>query len=126
MNGVLTARIPGGAVKMRESESEKPIPWRMIVMKNPMAYAGTVEAKNMNAIIRHVQLVSVHTKRNKAVPKSQRTGSAKCFHSFCQVILSGIESPLSASTRSRIICKSKHVRGPLRLSSDDSPCVVLR
>jgi len=87
MGGVLTAKAPGGAVKMRERESEKPIPLRMIVIKNPMAYAGTVEAKNMNAIVRHVQLVSVHTKKKvKSMPKSQSTGSAKCFHSFRQVI----------------------------------------
>lgn len=71
---------------MRESDSEKPIPSRIIVMKNPMAYAGTVEAKNMNAIIRHIQSVSVHMKKSKTMPKSQRTGSAKCFHSFGQVI----------------------------------------
>jgi len=57
---------------MRESESEKPIPWRIIVMKNPMAYAGTVEAKNMNAIIRHAQLVL--STRKEAMPYQRARG----------------------------------------------------
>ena len=78
MDGVITAKTPGGAVKMRERESEKPIPWRMIVMKNPMAYAGTVEAKNMNAIVGHVQLVSVHKEKSEIHAK-------KPEHRICQV-----------------------------------------
>lgn len=43
----LTAQIPGGAVKRSALAVENPIAFRMIVMKKAMAYAGTVEAKNI-------------------------------------------------------------------------------
>lgn len=41
--------MPGGAVRRSAAEVVYPIDFRMIVMKNAMAYAGIVEARNMNA-----------------------------------------------------------------------------
>jgi hypothetical protein len=45
----LTAATYGGAVRRRDISSENPIPFNMMVMKNPRAYAGIVEAINMSA-----------------------------------------------------------------------------
>ena len=44
-----TAATYGGAERRRASIIEKPIALSKIVMKNPIAYAGVVEAKNMKA-----------------------------------------------------------------------------
>lgn len=41
--------MPGGAVRRRATEVVYPIAFRMMVMKNAMAYAGMVEARNMKA-----------------------------------------------------------------------------
>lgn len=43
---LLTAKIFGGALSKNASFSEYPIPLKIIVTKNAIAYAGTVAAKN--------------------------------------------------------------------------------
>ena len=46
-----TAATYGGAVRRKDVSSENPIPFNMMVMKNPRAYAGIVEAINMSAFL---------------------------------------------------------------------------
>jgi hypothetical protein len=60
--------MPGGAVRRRATEVVYPIAFRMMVMKNAMAYAGIVEARNMNAeyekLVKSVDTVGFTTHRS--------------------------------------------------------------
>ena len=75
-----TAKTLGGADNKIDMDSENPIPFKMIVMKKPTAYAGIVLAINMVAECINIEMVSCLSmqKRQAAVHQMPRGGDPSC------------------------------------------------
>lgn len=63
----------------------------MIVVKKPLAYAGTVDAMNIKAS----QRSAIVYYGGEVLPNAHRIGSDMCFNTFVLVIWSGKASPRS-------------------------------